>query len=159
MKKSRKVVLTSVVISASIFSTTLASADTRVTPPNSNSPLDANSAYKAAMDKFRIDQKSFIDALKNYDAARRAINKTFKESVEKALTDAKTLAAPGQTQLQKRLSSAAKQSAVITATAVRDAAIEALGPAPVPPTPPAKAPRMEKGKKSQPSAAPSPASN
>ena len=151
--------LISVVISASIFSTTLASADTRVTPPNSNSPLDANSAYKAAMDKFRIDQKSFIDALKNYDAARRAINKTFKESVEKALTEAKGVAAPGQTQLQKRLSSAAKQSAVIAATAVRDAAIEALGPAPVPPTPPAKAPRMEKGKKSQPSAAPSPASN
>jgi hypothetical protein len=159
LKKSRKVVLASIVISASIFSTTFASADTRVTPQNSNSPLDANSAYKAAMDKFRIDQKSFIDAAKSYDAARRAINKTFKESVEKALTEAKGVAAPGQTQLQKRLSSAAKQSAVIAATAVRDAAIEALGPAPVPPTPPAKAPRMEKGKKSQPSAVPSPASN
>ncbi len=151
----RKALLTSVVISASIFSTTLASADTRVTPPSSSSPLDSNSAYKAAMEKFRMDQKNFMDALKSYDAARRAINKTFKESVEKALTEAKVLAAPGQTQLQKRLTSAAKQSAVIAATAIRDAAIEALGPAPVPPTPPAKAPRMEKGKKAQPSASPS----
>ena len=154
MKKGRKAVLTSVVISASIFSTTFASADTRVTPPSSNSPLDSNNAYKTAMEKFRLDQKNFIDALKSYDAARRAINKTFKESVEKALAEAKSLAAPGQTQLQKRLSSAAKQSAVIAATAIRDAAIEALGPAPVPPTPPAKAPRMEKGKKAQPSASP-----
>jgi cell shape-determining protein MreC len=154
LKKGGKVALTLVVISSSVFSTTFASADTRVTPPSSSSPSDSNSAYKAAMEKFRLDQKNFIDALKSYDAARRAINKTFKESVEKALTEAKSLAAPGQTQLQKRLTSAAKQSAVIAATAVRDAAIEALGPAPVPPTPPAKAPRMEKGKKVQPSASP-----
>lgn len=158
MKKSRTAALTSVLISASIFSTTFASADTRVTPPSPNSPLDINSTYKAAIDKFRVDQKNFLEAMKNYDAARRAINKTFKESVEKALAEAKSIAAPGQTQLQKRLSSAAKQSAVIAATAVRDAAIEALGPPPVPPTPPAKAPRMEKGKKPQPSATPSPTS-
>jgi hypothetical protein len=147
-----------IVISFATFSTPLASADQKISPPNSSSS-DAASAYKAALEKFRMDQKNFVDALKIYDAARRSINKTFKESVEKALSESKNFAAPGQTQLQKRLSSAAKQSAVIAATAVRDAAIEALGPAPIPPTPPAKAPRMEKGKKSQPSATPSPSSN
>ena len=90
------------------------------------------------MEKFKQDQKTFLEALKDYDAARRAINRAFKESVDKALSDAKSLSAPGQTQLQKRQSAVAKQSAVIAATAIRDAAIEALGPAPVAPTPPAK---------------------
>ena len=106
------------------------------------------------MEKFKQDQKIFLDALKAYHSARRAINKAFKESVDKALSDAKSLSAPGQTQLQKRQSAVVKQSAVITATAIRDAAIEALGPAPVPPTPPVKSQRMEKSKKPKPSASP-----
>lgn len=137
-------------LSIAIISPSMASADQKISPPNTSSPSDATSAYKAAMEKFRLEQKTFQDALKSYEAARRAINKTFKESVEKALSEAKTLASPGQTQLQKRLGAAAKQSAVIAATAIRDAALEALGPAPVPPTPPAKAPRVEKVKKAQP---------
>jgi hypothetical protein len=108
------------------------------------------------MEKFKQDQKSFYEAVKVYDAARRAINKAFKESVDKALSDAKSLSAPGQTQLQKRQSAVVKQSAVIAATAIRDAAIEALGPAPVAPTPPAKAPRTEKSKKPPVVVSPSP---
>lgn len=111
------------------------------------------------MEKFKQDQKSFYEAVKVYDAARRAINKAFKESVDKALSDAKSLSAPGQTQLQKRQSAVVKQSAVIAATAIRDAAIEALGPAPVPPTPPAKAPRAEKSKKPPVVVSPSPATD
>jgi hypothetical protein len=111
------------------------------------------------MEKFKQDQKTFNEAVKVYDAARRAINKAFKESVEKALSDAKALSAPGQTQLQKRQSAVAKQSAVITATAIRDAAIEALGPAPVAPTPPAKATRMEKSKKPQSAVSPTPSAD
>ncbi|MEY4498874.1 MAG: hypothetical protein RJA40_979, partial [Actinomycetota bacterium] len=65
----------------------------------------------------------------------------------------------GQTQLQKRMSAAAKQSAVIAATAIRDAAIDALGPPPIPPTPPAKEPRKEKSKRPQPSAVPNQSGN
>lgn len=154
VKMNSKIFLTSVVVSTTLLSPSLAVADQKVSPP-STTAIDPTNAYKAAMEKFRLDQKSFLDAQKTYDAARRAINKAFKESVDKALSEAKNLAAPGQTQLQKRLSAAAKQSAVIAATAVRDAAIEALGPEPVPPTPPAKAPRMEKSKKALPSATPS----
>ena len=121
--------------------------------------VDINAAFKAAMDKFREDQKVFQDAMKVYEERRRAINKTFKDAVDKALSDVKTLAAPGQTQLQKRQNMANKQAAVLTATSIRDAAIEALGLPPVPPTPPAKAPKVEKSKKTGPQSAPSPASN
>ena len=87
------------------------------------------------------------------------INKSFKEAVDKALADVKTLTAPGQTQLQKRQNMATKQAAVLAATATRDAAIEALGPPPVPPTPPAKAPKVEKSKKAGPQSTPSASSN
>lgn len=128
-----------------------------------NAPmLDANSAFKAAMDKFREDQKSYQDAMKIYEEKRRAINKTFKDAVDKAMADVKALGAPGQTQLQKRQNMANKQAAVLTATSIRDAAIEALGLPPVPPTPPtppAKAPKVEKSKKNGQQGAPSPSTN
>ena len=121
--------------------------------------LDNSSAFKAAMDKFREDQKIYQNLVKSYEEKRRAINKTFKDAVDKALADVKSLAAPGQTQLQKRQNMAARQAAVLAATSIRDAAIEALGLPPIPPTPPAKAPKMEKSKKTGPQSAPSPSSN
>ena len=157
MKKSRTAAVSALIIAASFLALPLAGADNRNS--NSPSPTEVSKDFKSAMEKFKEDQKTFSEAVKAYDAARRSINKAFKESVDKALSDAKSLSAPGQTQLQKRQSAVAKQSAVITATAIRDAAIEALGPAPVAPTPPAKAPRMEKSKKPQTGSAPSPASN
>jgi len=148
VKTNRTVALSTFVLLLSLVSPSLASADNK----NSNSPSQAEAIkdFKSAIEKFKQDQIKFLEDLKDYDAARRAINRAFKESVDKALSDAKSLSAPGQTQLQKRQSAVAKQSAVIAATAIRDAAIEALGPAPVAPvapTPPAKTPRMEKSKK------------
>ena len=120
---------------------------------------DNNNAFKAAMDKFREDQKIYQESMKVYEEKRRAINKTFKDAVEKAMADVKALGAPGQTQLQKRQNMANKQAAVLAATSIRDAAIEALGLPPVPPTPPAKEPKVEKSKKNGSPVAPSPSSN
>ena len=158
MNKTRTAAVSALVIAFSFVALPLASADNK--NPNSPSPTEVSKDFKSAMERFKEDQKTFYsEAVKAYDAARRTINKAFKESVDKALSDAKSLSAPGQTQLQKRQSAVAKQSAVIAATAIRDAAIEALGPAPVPPTPPAKAPRMEKSKKPQTGISPSPSSN
>jgi hypothetical protein len=153
-KKNGAVVLSTVVLFFSVFSPSLAYAD--IKNPNTAPANEGNGSHKVAIEKFKQDQKTFLEAVKAYDAARRAINRAFKESVDKALSDAKSLSAPGQTQLQKRQSAVAKQSAVIAATAIRDAAIEALGPAPVAPTPPAKMSRMEKSKKS---ASPTPSTN
>jgi hypothetical protein len=145
MKKNRTVALSTFVLFLLVLTPSLASADNKNS--NSPSPTEVSKDFKSAMEKFKQDQRTFLESLKDYDAARRAINRAFKESVDKALSDAKSLSAPGQTQLQKRQSAVAKQSAVIAATAIRDAAIEALGPAPIAPTPPAKTPRMEKSKK------------
>jgi hypothetical protein len=44
----------------------------------------------------------------------------------------------------------ARQNAVIAAISIRDAAIEALGLPPVEPTPPAKAPKIERDKRPKP---------
>ena len=157
MNKSRTAAVSALVIAFSLFAPPLVSADNRGS--NSTPPTDVNGNFKSALEKFKQDQKTFIEEIKVYDAARRAINKAFKESVDKALSDAKSLSAPGQTQLQKRQSAVAKQSAVIAATAIRDAAIEALGPAPVAPTPPAKAPRAEKSRKPPVGNSPSPSTD
>lgn len=154
MNKTRTSAVSALVITFSLLASPLVSADNRGS--SSPSPTDVNGNFKSAVEKFKQDQKTYFEALKVYEAARRAINKTFKESVDKALSDAKSLSTAGQTQLQKRQSAVAKQSAVIAATAIRDAAIEALGPAPVAPTPPAKAPRLEKSKKPQAVVSPSP---
>jgi len=132
---------------AALLTPSSAFADQKGGNQPSTTAADSNATFKAAMDKYREDQKTFQDLIKVYEEKRRAINKVFKDSVDKALSDARAVSAPGQTQLQKRQSVANKQSAVMAATAIRDAAIEALGMPPVPPTPPAKAPKVEKNKK------------
>lgn len=132
---------------AALLAPSPAFADQKGGNQPSATAADSNATFKAAMDKFREDQKIYQDLMKAYEEKRRAINKVFKDSVDKALSDARALSAPGQTQLQKRQSVANKQSAIMAATAIRDAAIEALGLPPVPPTPPAKAPKAEKNKK------------
>ena len=151
--------IVALVIVAALLSPDTAFADQKGGAQPTAPSVDSNAAFKAAMDKFREDQKNYQDLMKAYEESRRAINKTFKDAVDKALADVKALGAPGQTQLQKRQNMANKQAAVLTATSIRDAAIEALGLPPVPPTPPAKAPKVEKSKKSGPQNSPSPSSN
>jgi hypothetical protein len=53
--------------------------------------------------------------------------------------------------MQKRQNMNSRQSAIIAATAIRDAAIDLLGLPPIAPTPPAKEAKSEKSKKPKPS--------
>lgn len=140
MQFKRIAVVTTALILTSLISTSSASADNRPPAPINQDIAQQNAAYKIALDKFHTD-------LKIYEDNRRAINKSFKENIDKALSDARNMNSSAQTQLQKRQNMSVKQGAVISATAVRDAAIEALGPPPVAPTPPAKQPRAEKSRK------------
>lgn len=133
----------------SIFTPASAIADQK--NKNQSPAPDSSVASKLVVDKFQEDFKIFQDAMKNYEAQRRVINKNFKVLIEKAHADTKALAAPGQSQLQRRKGFVAKQSAIMAAIVLRDAAIEALGPAPIAPTPPAKTPRPDKNKKQSPS--------
>ena len=126
---------------ASSFLATPAVADPR--PQSPSEANDAKAIYKLAQDKFQSD-------LKIYEDKRRAINQSFKEAIDKALSDARSLNVSGQSQMQKRQNMNARHNLVIAATAVRDAAIESLGLPPIAPTPPAKAPKLEKPKKPKP---------
>ncbi len=140
--KRKLLIAVPALILASSFLATPAIADTK--PPAPAEANDARVIYKLAQDKF-------LSELRVYEDKRRAINQSFKEAIDKALSDARSLSVSGQSQMQKRQNMNTKQNLVIAATAVRDAAIESLGLPPIAPTPPAKAPKSEKSKKPKPS--------
>jgi hypothetical protein len=141
MKRKFLIAIPALILTTS-FLATPAIADTRPLGPSEAN--DAKEIYKLAQDKFLSD-------LIIYEDKRRAINQSFKEAIDKALSDARSLKVSGQSQMQKRQNMNSRQSAIIAATAIRDAAIESLGLPPIAPTPPAKAPRSEKSKKPKPS--------
>ena len=140
MKRKLLIAIPALILATS-FLATPAIADTK--PPAPSEASDAKAIYKLAQDKFQSD-------LKIYEDKRRAINQSFKEAIDKALSDARSLNVPGQSQMQKRQNMNSRQSAIIAATAIRDAAIDLLGLPPIAPTPPAKAPKIEKPKKPKP---------
>ena len=141
MKRKLLIAIPALILATS-FLATPAIADTK--PPAPAEANDARVIYKLAQDKF-------LSELRVYEDKRRAINQSFKEAIDKALSDARSLSVSGQSQMQKRQNMNTKQNLVIAATAVRDAAIESLGLPPIAPTPPAKAWKSEKFKKPKPS--------
>ena len=140
MKRKLLITIPALILATS-FLATPAIADTKLPAPSETS--DAKAIYKLAQDKFLSD-------LRIYEDKRRVINQSFKEAIDKALSDARSLNVSGQSQMQKRQNMNARHNLVIAATAVRDAAIESLGLPPIAPTPPARAPKMEKPKKPKP---------
>jgi hypothetical protein len=140
MKRKLLIAIPALILATS-FLATPAIADTK--PPVSSETNDARAIYKLAQEKFQSD-------LRTYEEKRRAINQSFKEAIDKALSDARSLNVSGQSQMQKRQNMNTRANLVIAATAIRDAAIESLGLPPVAPTPPAKAPKSEKSKKPKP---------
>jgi len=140
MKRKLLIAIPALILATS-FLATPAIADTK--PPAPSEASDAKAIYKLAQDKFLTD-------LRIYEDKRRVINQSFKEAIDKALSDARSLNVPGQSQMQKRQNMNSRQSAIIAATAIRDAAIDLLGLPPIAPTPPAKAPKIEKPKKPKP---------
>jgi len=141
MKRKLLIAIPALILAAS-FLATPAFADTK--PPAPSEANDAKAIYKLAQDKFLTD-------LRIYEDKRRVINQSFKEAIDKALSDARSLNVSGQSQMQKRQNMNSRQSAIIAATAIRDAAIDLLGLPPIAPTPPAKEAKSEKSKKPKPS--------
>jgi len=140
--KRKLLIAVPALILASSFLAAPAIADTK--PPAPAEANDAKAIYKLAQEKF-------LSELRVYEDKRRAINQSFKEAIDKALSDARSLSVSGQSQMQKRQNMNSRQTAIIAATAIRDAAIDLLGLPPIAPTPPAKAPKSEKSKKPKPS--------
>jgi len=141
MKRKFLIAIPALILATS-FLATPAIADTRPITPSEAS--DPKVIYKLAQDKF-------LSELRIYEDKRRAINQSFKEAIDKALSSSRSLSVLGQSQMQKRQNMNTKQNLVIAAIAVRDAAIDSLGLPPIAPTPPAKAPKAEKSKKPKPS--------
>ena len=141
MKRKLLIAIPALILATS-FLATPAIADTK--PPAPPETSDAKAIYKLAQEKFLSD-------LRIYEDKKREINHSFKEAIDKALSDSKSLNVPGQSQMQKRQNMSTRQNLVIAAIAVRDAAIESLGLPPIAPTPPAKAPKSEKPIKQKPS--------
>ena len=149
MRISRVAIVATVLLFAPLLSGAAANADNKTPIPNNQSNADLKAAHKLAVDQFRKE-------LKIYEDNRREINRSFKEASDKALSDARSTKSINQTQIQKRQSMNARQSAVIAATVARDAAIEALGQPPIAPTPPAKIPTVAKNKSPQTEKSPAP---
>jgi len=116
---SRIAIVTTVLVFAPLISNSSAFADNKTPDSKSQKNVDLKAAYKIAFDQFRKD-------FKIYEDQRREINRIYKEAIDKALSDARSAKLTNQTQIQKRQSMNARQSAVIDATLDRDSAIAQL---------------------------------
>lgn len=106
---------------------------------------EALTVFRAEMVKFRADRISFGEAMKAhrtvnaaYFEARKAINNTFKATVDPARATLSAALEAATTNEQKAAAYSAFRTAVTAATATRDAAIAALGPEPAKPVKPTK---------------------
>jgi len=114
--------------------------------PNPNKvAFDAQLAlHKVAMEKYRGDMKTFHDSMEVRNESRKAINTAFKAAVDKAIADYKAAIAVATTAEAKSAALANRKTAIAAASAVRDAAVTALGALPVRPIEPIKPTRPEK---------------
>ena len=135
MRISRVAIVTTALIISPLTSISYALADSKSPSPTTQKSVDFKTAYKIALDQFRKD-------FKIYEDQRREINQIYKETVDRALSEARSARSIDQTQKEKRQTMKAQQNAVMVATIARDAAIEALGLPPVAPTQPGKVPNI-----------------
>ena len=138
MRISRIAIIVLALFISPFISVSSASADDKK-PNTSQKKTEIKAEYKNALDQFR---KEF----KEYEDQRREINRIYKEAIDNALADARLAKSVKQTQIEKRQSMNARQSAVIAATVARDTAMEALGSSPSAPVQPGKIPSAAKNK-------------
>ncbi len=131
MAMKRSAAGVSIAISLALLTPTTTFADTRPNAPEVQSYKSEVDSYKQAMEVFRQE-------LQRYEESRRSINALYKAAIERALAESKFANDSRASQLQKRQSFATKRSAVVVATSIRDAAMAALGQAPIPPMEPIK---------------------
>lgn len=125
-------------------------ADATPTPSPTPIVLTAMKQYKVAMDQYRI-------AMSEREQVRKNINKSFMDAVMAANKVAKKAMGAAKTADAKSTILAQQKIAVALANAARDAAIAAMGPAPIEPIKPvnlAEIAPLEKSKKVKPSPTP-----
>jgi hypothetical protein len=127
--------------------TGVATASTKSPSPIATIDVNPQDLNKIALEKYKQSLQEFRFAKDLYDEKRREINLVFSESMDKAINELRSSKKPTPTQMQKRIHAASKQRIIISATAVRDAAMQALGLPPVAPTPPPKLELSDKSKR------------
>jgi Na+-transporting NADH:ubiquinone oxidoreductase subunit NqrC len=134
MSKSRG--LLAIAISAALFSghTYVASADATPSPSPAN-PMDA---FKAAQEQYKKDRDIYLTAIRDREMKLRTINTTFKNSVDKATSDAKTAMLSATTPEQKNSINSLRRTAIANAIVARESAIAALESMPTPPVEPVR---------------------
>jgi hypothetical protein len=125
-----------VAITAALFSGHTYPASADLTP--SPAPVTPMDAFKAAQEQYKKDRDIYFAAMRDREIRLRAINATFKSSVDKATTDAKSAMFTATTPEQKNSINSLRRTAVAAAIVARESAIAALGPVPTPPVEPVR---------------------
>jgi hypothetical protein len=136
----RQGVTISLILTASLFYSHVAVADTKL-------GVTDNSILKSEFDKYKEELLAYRQNLKAYEEQRKAINAAFKSAIERALSDSKELENSILTQVQKRQQFAFKKGSIAMAISIRDSAMAALGEVPTPPIEPIKPVSNSKSRK------------
>jgi hypothetical protein len=127
---ARRAGISSVIISALLLSSShpaLADDDRSKTKPASKMEV------KKSKVKLKFGKDSYEEAMKAREEAREKINRTFKATIKKATTNAYNALADATTAEEKMIIMNTLKNARISAVAVRDLALAALGSLPSPP--------------------------
>jgi hypothetical protein len=127
-----------VAITAALFTSNAYFASADVTP----SPAPTFDSYKAAQEQYKKDRDAYFAALRDRESKMRSINAAFKNTVDKATTDARSAIVAATTPDQKNSINSTRRTAIAAAIVVRESAIAALGALPTPPVEPTKPPKV-----------------
>ena len=126
-------------IAASVFTPTAVFADPTPTP----SP----EVTRSPIEQYKFDREIYLEAMAIRSSQIRIINILFKERCDKAARDFKNAMSIARSLDQKNLAATNRKNAVSAAIVARDAAINQLGPEPIPPVEPAKPLKVSNKKK------------
>jgi hypothetical protein len=139
MRQGPRIAAIAALLAASVFTPTPLFADPTPTP----SPEVTRSPFE----QYKIDREIYLEAIKIRSLQIRVINNVFKERCDKAARDFKNAMSIAKSLDQKNLAASLRKNAVSAAIVARDAAINLLGPEPIPPVEPAKPLKFSNKKK------------
>ena len=129
---------------AALLATSLIAPTTAFAEPT---PSPSPESTRSPLEQFKIDREAYLEALKIRSQQIRIINNIFKDNCDKASRDYKAAMSIARTPDQKNYAATLRKNAVSAAIVARDAAINLLGPEPVPPVEPAKPLKVSSKKK------------
>lgn len=118
-------------VMAALFLTSMSPAMADEDRPKPKSTLKME--FKNLKEKLKYEHDSYKSAMKARQEAREKINEIFKAAIKKATIEARVALFNATTAEQKLVIMNTLKNARTSAVAIRDAALEALGPMPTPP--------------------------